>query len=77
MSFVPQFPWWLSDKKKKKKYACNAGATGDVGSIPGSEGSPGGWHGNPRQYSCLKNPINRRACQAIDHRLAKSQTQLK
>ena len=31
----------------------------DMGSIPGSERSPGGGHGNPLQYSCLENPMNR------------------
>ena len=33
----------------------------DVGSIPGLGRSPGGGHGNPLQYSCLENPLNRRA----------------
>ena len=36
-----------------KEYACNAG---DLGLIPGLGRSPGGWHGNPLWYSCLKNP---------------------
>ena len=43
-------------KKKKKESTCSAGDTGDVGSIPGSERSFGGGHGNPLQYSCLGNP---------------------
>ena len=34
---------------------------GDAGSIPGSGRSPGGGHGNPLQYSCLKNPMDRGA----------------
>ena len=34
---------------------------GDVGSIPGSGRSPGGGHGNPSQYSCLENPMDRGA----------------
>ena len=37
----------------------NAGDVGVLGSIPGSERSPGGGHGNPFQYSCLENPIGR------------------
>ena len=37
---------------------------GDVGSIPGLGRSPGGGHGNPLQYSCLENPMNRGAWQA-------------
>ena len=32
---------------------------GDAGSIPGSGRSPGGEHGNPLQYSCLENPMDR------------------
>ena len=39
----------------------NAGDIRDVGSIPGSEGSPGGGHGNPLQYSCLENPHGQRS----------------
>ena len=41
-----------------KESACNAG---DMGSILGSGRSPGGGHGNPLQYSCLKNPMDRGA----------------
>ena len=37
----------------------NAGDTRDSGSIPGSRRSPGGGHGNPLQYSCLENPMDR------------------
>ena len=37
---------------------------------------PGGGHDNPLQYSCLENPLDRGAWQAIVHRVAKSQTQL-
>ena len=39
----------------------NAGDTGDVGSVPGSERSPGGGHGKLLQYSCLENPVDRGA----------------
>ena len=42
-----------------KESACNAGDTGDTGSIPGSRRSPGGGNGNPLQYSCLENPMDR------------------
>ena len=55
----------------------NAGDVRDVGSIPGSGGSPGGGHGNPLQYSCLENPMERGAWLATVHRVTKSQTQLK
>ena len=50
---------------------------GDTGSIPGSGRCPREGHGNALQYSCLENPIDRGAWQAIVHRVAKNQTQLK
>ena len=49
----------------------------DVGSIPGSERPSGEGHGNPLQYSCLENPMDRGAWWARVHRVAKSRTQLK
>ena len=45
---------------------------GDAGFIPGSGRSPGGGNGNPFQYSCLQNPMDREAWRATDHRVAKS-----
>ena len=51
--------------------------TWDVGLILGQGRSPGGEHGNPLQYSCLENPMDRGAWQAIVHRVAKSWTWLK
>ena len=47
-----------------KESACNAG---DAGSIPGSGRSPGEGNGNPFQYSCLENPMNRGAWQVTIH----------
>ena len=47
---------------------------GDTGSVPESGGSPGGGNGNPFQYSCLENPMDRGAWQATVHGVAKSQT---
>ena len=47
---------------------------GDLGSIPRSERSPGGGHGNPHQYSCLENPMDRGARRATVHGVAKSRT---
>ena len=41
-----------------KESACNVG---DLGSIPGLGGSPGGGLGNPLQYSCLENPHGQRS----------------
>ena len=49
---------------------------GDVGLIPGSGRSPGGGNGNPLQYSCLENPMERGAWRATVYGVAKSQTQL-
>ena len=48
-----------------------------AGLIPGSERFPVGGHGNPLQYSCLENPLDRGAWWATVHRVAKSQTRLK
>ena len=48
-----------------------------AGSIPGLGRSPGGRHGNPLQYSCLENPIDRGAWQATVHGIAKSGAQLR
>ena len=45
-----------------------------MGSIPGSERSPGEGHGNPPQYSCLENPVDRGAWRAIVHGVAESPT---
>ena len=60
-----------------KETACNAGNVREVGLIPGSRRSRGEGHGNPLQYSCLENPMDRGAWQATVHRVAKSQTQIK
>ena len=57
-----------------KESTCN---TGDLGSIPELGRSPGGGHGNPLQYFCLENPMERGAWRATVYRVAKSQTWLK
>ena len=46
-------------------------------SVPGSGRPPGEAHGNPLQYSCLENPMDRGAWRATVHRVAKSRTLLK
>ena len=51
-----------------KEPACNAG---DLGLIPGSGRSSGEGNGNPLQYSCLENPIDRGAWRAIVHGMAR------
>ena len=60
-----------------KNLLAHAGDTRDVGSIPGEGRSPGGEHGNPLWYSCMENPRDRGAWQAIVHRVAECWTQLK
>ena len=54
----------------------NARNAGDEGSIPGLERSPGEGNGNPLQYSCLKNSMDRGAQQATVHGVAKSWARL-
>ena len=54
-----------------KNLPVNAGDTGDVGSIPGSRRSPGEGNGNPLQYSCLENPMDRGGWQTIVDGVAK------
>ena len=56
-----------------KESACNVG---NLCSTPGLGRSPGGGHGNPLQYSCLENFMDRGVWQATVHGIAKSRTQL-
>ena len=58
--YIYGLPWWLSNEES----ACNTEDAGDVGSIPGSERSLGGRHGNSLQYCCLENPMDRGAWRA-------------
>ena len=51
-----------------KNLPVNTGDIRDVGSIPGSRRSPGGGHGNPLQYSCLENPMDRGAWRSYSPR---------
>ena len=60
-----------------KNLPASAGDVRDVGSIPGSGKSPGGGNGNPPQYSCLENPMDKGAWWATVHGVTKSQMQLK
>ena len=55
-----------------KNLFANAGDSGDAGSIPGSEGSPGEGNGNPLLYSCLQNPMDRGTWWATVHGVAMS-----
>ena len=58
----------FSRNSVSKESACNAG---DLGSIPGSGRSPGEGNGNPLQYSCLENPMDKGAWQATVHEVAR------
>ena len=64
----PWLPWWLSGTES----ACNAGDPG-----LGGEDPPGEGNGNPLQYSCLENPMDRGTWWATVHGVTKSQTPLK
>ena len=59
-----------------KESACNAGDTGDAGLIPGLGRSLGEGNGNPLQYSCLENPMDRGAWLGTVLMVTKSQTRL-
>ena len=68
----------LTDRKEQlnrasgKEPACQHRRPKEDGSIPGLGRSPGGGHGNPHQYSCLENPMNKGAWQATVHKIAES-----
>ena len=64
------------DGPSGKNLPTNVGDIKDAGSISGSGKSPEGGHGNPLQYSCLKNSLDRGAWWATVHRVTTSQTQL-
>ena len=57
-----------------KKPAANAGDVRGMGLIPGFGRTTGGGHGNPVQYSCLKNPTDRGGSWATVHGVAESDT---
>ena len=65
-----RFPRWLS----WERITCNAGDAGDVGSFYGWGRSSGGGHGNPLQYPCQGNPMDKEACGATVHSVAESDT---
>ena len=60
-----------------KNLPANAGDIRDVSSIPRLGSSPGGGSGNPLQYSCLENPMDRGAWRATVHGVMQSRTRLK
>ena len=66
--------WGFPGGTVVENQAANTGHIGDLGSIPGSGRSPGGGHGNPLQYSCLENSMDRGAWRATVHRVTESDT---
>ena len=70
-------PWASQEALVVKIPPANAGDIRDVGSIPGLERPSGEGHGNPPQYSCLENPMDRRGWRATVHGVAKSRTRLR
>ena len=63
--------WGFPGGSDSKESACNGG---DPGLIPGLGRSPGEVNGNPLQYSCLENPMDRGAWQATVHGVTKGWT---
>ena len=61
----------LSSDSVVKNPPAIAGDAGDAGSVPGLGQSPGGGRGNPLQYSCLEDPMDRGAWWATVHRVEK------
>ena len=75
-SFLPSWGlyWGFPGGSVVKHPPTNAG---DMSSIPGSGRSPAGGNGNPLQYSCLENSMDKGAWRATVHRVTKSQTRLR
>ena len=65
--------YWQTIWHGNKEFICNAG---DLGSNPGFGRSSGEGNGNPLQYSCLENSMDRGVWQATAHGVTKSRTQL-
>ena len=74
---IVEIKWTIKgfpDGSDSKESTCKSGDTRDTGLIPGLGRSPGGGHGNPLQYSCHENPMDREAWWASVHGVTKSQT---
>ena len=68
---------YFPDGTVVKDLTANSGDVRNMGSIPGLGRSPGEGNGNPFQYSCLEEPMDRGASWATVHSVAKSRTRLK
>ena len=70
-------PWTMAQASQAVLVVKNLpGNSEDTGPIPESGRSPGGGRGNPLQYSCLENPMDKGAWEATVHRVAKSWARL-
>ena len=69
--------WPYDEASQVKNLPANVEDIRDAASIPGMGRSLGGGHSNPLQYSCLENPMDRRAWWATVHRVTKNPTPLK
>ena len=70
-------PWASGMKLVVKNPPTNAGDLRDTGSVPGLGRFPGGGNGNPLQYPCLNNPMDRETWWVTVHRVTKSRTRLR
>ena len=68
---MTNLPEGFPDGSVVKNLPANSGDTGDEGLISGSGRSPGRGNGNPLQYSCLENPMDRGAWWATVHEVGK------
>ena len=75
-TFSTTFSFTVLGSLEGKNLPAIGGDMRDSSWIPGSGRSPGGGHGNPLQYSCLENPMDRGACRAAVHWVTKSWTRL-
>ena len=69
-----RFLWASHMAQVVKNLPASEGDIRDMGYIPGWGRSPGGGHGNPLQYSCLQNPMDRGAWRTVVERVAKNWT---
>ena len=76
ITYLQNLKYDTNELMQGKESACSARDTGDAGLIPGLGRSPGERNGNPLQYCCLGNPMDRRVSWAIVQRVAKIWTQL-
>ena len=73
-SCIPSLPRGSQVALEVKNLPANAGDIRDTGSVPGSGRAPRGEHGNPLQYSCLENPMDRRVWWATIYKVSELDT---